>query len=110
MLKYLTESHSEKVLLNIITQKISIYIIAVMLMRAILLTAGFPLLTLAQHVIDLSGDNWTVKNAQGNASAPASLPSQVHLDLYAAGVIREYYSYRAVKYETLTKIFSRSVS
>lgn len=61
-----------------------------MLLRGVLLAAGFPLLTLAQHVIDLSGDNWIVKNAEGNVSAPASLPSQVHLDLYAAGVIREY--------------------
>ncbi|KAE8554084.1 hypothetical protein EYB25_002622 [Talaromyces marneffei] len=59
-----------------------------MLMRKkILLAAGFPLLTLAQRVIDLSGDNWTVKNEECNLSAPASLPSQVHLDLYAAGVI-----------------------
>lgn len=58
-------------------------------MRAIWLTAGFPLWASAQHVVDLSGNNWTVKNAQGNVSAPASLPSQVHLDLYAAGVIRK---------------------
>lgn len=63
--------------------------LASMLLRGVLLAAGFPLLTSAQHVIDLSGDNWTVKNAQGNVSAPASLPSQVHLDLYGAGVIRK---------------------
>ena len=60
-----------------------------MFVRAISLAAGLPLLASAQHVIDLSGNNWTVKNAQGNVSAPASLPSQVHLDLYAAGKIRK---------------------
>lgn len=63
--------------------------VANMLLRGVLLATGFPLLTSAQHVINLSGDNWTVKNAQGNVSVPASLPSQVHLDLYAAGVIRK---------------------
>lgn len=54
----------------------------------LLLAAGLPLLASAQHVVDLSGKDWTVRNAQGNVSASASLPSQVHLDLYAAGVIR----------------------
>ncbi|GAM42617.1 beta-mannosidase Bma2A [Talaromyces pinophilus] len=63
-----------------------------MLLRGVFLAAGFSLLTSAQHVIDLSGDNWTVQNAQGNVSAPASLPSQVHLDLYAAGVIPDPYA------------------
>jgi beta-mannosidase len=48
-----------------------------------------PLYTTAQHVVDLSGRGWTVKNARGNVTAPGSLPSQVHLDLYAAKVIGE---------------------
>lgn len=61
----------------------------VMLSGILLLAAGFPLLSVAQHVIDLSGKNWTVRNSEGNVSAPASLPSQVHLDLYSAGVIRK---------------------
>lgn len=43
----------------------------------------------AQHVVDLSGDGWTVRNQQGNVTVPGRLPSQVHLDLYAAKVIGE---------------------
>jgi hypothetical protein len=58
--------------------------------QALLLAAGLPLLSAAQHVIDLSGKGWTVKNAQGNVSAAASLPSQVHLDLYAANITSEF--------------------
>jgi hypothetical protein len=33
--------------------------------NVLLLTAGLPLST-AQHVIDLSGNGWTVKNSEGN--------------------------------------------
>jgi beta-mannosidase len=47
-----------------------------------LLQAGF-----AQHVVDLSGNKWTLKNDQGNISVPGHVPSQVHLDLYEARVI-----------------------
>lgn len=46
-------------------------------------------LSRAQHVVDLSGDGWTVSNHQGNVTVPGRLPSQVHLDLYAAKVIGE---------------------
>lgn len=45
----------------------------------------------SQHVVDLSGDNWTVSNKALNVSAPGHLPSQVHLDLYAANVIEDPY-------------------
>lgn len=45
----------------------------------------------AQHVVDLSGNGWTVSNNALNISAPGQLPSQVHLDLYAAGVISDPY-------------------
>lgn len=93
MLKYLAGAHSEKFSSDVVSENHYyseiIWWPANMLPRCVFLTAGFPLLTAAQHVIDLRGDNWTVKNAQGNVSAPASLPSQVHLDLYAAGVIRK---------------------
>lgn len=44
---------------------------------------------LAQNVIDLSGDGWTVSSKALNISVPGNLPSQAHLDLYAAGVIGE---------------------
>jgi beta-mannosidase len=55
--------------------------------KVLLLTAGLPLCTTAQHVIDLSGNGWTVKNSEGNVSVPGSLPSQAHLDLFAANFI-----------------------
>ena len=41
----------------------------------------------AQTVIDLSEHDWTLQNHPLNISVPASLPSQAHLDLYAAQVI-----------------------
>ena len=40
-----------------------------------------------QTVIDLSLHEWTLQNLPLNISVPASLPSQAHLDLYAAQVI-----------------------
>lgn len=46
---------------------------------------------LGQRVVDLVGDGWTVSNMALNVSAPGHLPSQVHLDLYAAGVIGDPY-------------------
>lgn len=45
---------------------------------------------LGQHVIDLSGDGWTVSSKALNISVPGRLPSQAHLDLYAANVIGEF--------------------
>jgi beta-mannosidase len=57
--------------------------------KLLLLVASLPLCT-AQHVIDLSGTGWTVTNSAGNVSVPGSLPSQAHLDLFAAGVISEW--------------------
>lgn len=41
----------------------------------------------SQKVIDLSRNNWTLENLPLNISVPGSVPSQVHLDLYAAQVI-----------------------
>lgn len=41
----------------------------------------------AQQVSDLSSLNWNLKNAAGNISIPAKIPSQAHLDLAANGVI-----------------------
>ena len=40
----------------------------------------------AQNIIDLSGPDWKLENGI-NVSIPASMPSQAHLDLFAAGVI-----------------------
>ncbi|KAL1964799.1 hypothetical protein VTN77DRAFT_6666 [Rasamsonia byssochlamydoides] len=58
---------------------------------SLLLAAASLPLTHAQHVVDLSGDGWTVRNAEGNVTVPGRLPSQVHLDLYAAKVIDDPY-------------------
>ncbi|OJJ45346.1 hypothetical protein ASPZODRAFT_153009 [Penicilliopsis zonata CBS 506.65] len=44
-----------------------------------------------QHVLDLSEIGWTVSSTALNRIVPGHLPSQVHLDLYAAGVIGRYY-------------------
>jgi beta-mannosidase len=45
---------------------------------------------LAQTVVDLTGDGWTVSSKALNISVPGKLPSQVHLDLLAAKAIGEY--------------------
>lgn len=47
---------------------------------------------LSQNVIDLSGASWTLENLPLNISVPGSVPSQVHLDLYAAQVIDDPYA------------------
>lgn len=45
---------------------------------------------LAQKVVSLTGDGWTVSSKALNISVPGKLPSQVHLDLLAAKVIGEF--------------------
>lgn len=45
----------------------------------------------AQKVINLSGSDWTLQNLPLNISVPGSVPSQAHLDLYAAQVIGDPY-------------------
>jgi beta-mannosidase len=47
--------------------------------------------TTAQSVLDLSTSKWTLSNPVHNISVPGSVPSQAHLDLYAAGVIPDPY-------------------
>lgn len=41
--------------------------------------------------IDFKKQGWTVTNEHGNITVPGSYPSQVHLDLYKAGVINDPY-------------------
>ena len=41
----------------------------------------------ASNVVDLSTQQWTLQNLDLNVSVPGNVPSQVHLDLYAAQVI-----------------------
>ncbi len=47
---------------------------------------------LSQKVIDLSGNDWTLENLPLSISIPGSVPSQAHLDLYAAQVIGDPYA------------------
>ncbi|EAW06662.1 beta-mannosidase mndA [Aspergillus clavatus NRRL 1] len=51
-----------------------------------LLSPGLPPVT-GQHVLDLSEPGWTVSSKALNRTVPGRLPSQVHLDLFEAGVI-----------------------
>ena len=48
-------------------------------------------LVLGQKVYDLSQATWTLQNLGLNISVPGSVPSQAHLDLYAAQVIGDPY-------------------
>lgn len=41
----------------------------------------------AQSIVDLTSEKWTVTNQYNNITVPGKWPSQVHLDLYAAGII-----------------------
>ncbi|GME25624.1 glycoside hydrolase family 2 protein [Neofusicoccum parvum] len=50
-----------------------------------------PAAVAAQRAVDLSGPGWTLSNPSLNVSVPAHLPSQVHLDLFAAQVIEDPY-------------------
>jgi beta-mannosidase len=45
----------------------------------------------AKNVLDLTSHPWTLSNDALNISVPARLPSQAHLDLFAAGVIGDPY-------------------
>lgn len=58
------------------------------LLSVIALVAHLPIYALGE-VFDLAGLNWTLRNENGSVSIPASIPSQVHLDLLTAGIITE---------------------
>jgi beta-mannosidase len=45
----------------------------------------------AKRILDLTTHPWTLSNAALDISVPARLPSQAHLDLFAAGVIGDPY-------------------
>lgn len=47
----------------------------------------FAVSVFSHKAIDLSGNEWTLENLPLNISVPGSVPSQAHLDLYAAQVI-----------------------
>ena len=44
-----------------------------------------------QKILDLSAIDWTISNSNLSISVPGQLPSQAHLDLYAAQVIGDPY-------------------
>lgn len=46
---------------------------------------------------DLGGNQWTLTNGNGSITVPASVPGQVHLDLWAAQKIEDPY----IKYVAL---------
>ena len=58
----------------------------------LLTTLFFAAIVCSLNVIDLSGSDWTLENRPLNVCVPASVPSQVHLDLYAAQVINDPYA------------------
>lgn len=61
-------------------------------MRASTLSLAFVLAHVsAKHVTNLTNSDWTLSNDALNVSVPGSLPSQAHLDLFAAGVIGDPY-------------------
>ena len=57
-----------------------------------LATLLFAASVFSQKVIDLSGHNWTLENTPLHISVPGSVPSQTHLDLYAAQIIGDPYA------------------
>ena len=61
-----------------------------MALLKLVLGLHFTLTAVAQNVIDLSGSDWTLANPPyNNISVPGAVPSQAHLDLYAAGIISD---------------------
>ena len=58
-----------------------------MAVYTIFVALSFIARVFSQKVIDLSENDWTLENLPLNISVPASVPSQAHLDLYAAQVI-----------------------
>ncbi|KAH8077515.1 glycoside hydrolase family 2 protein [Cristinia sonorae] len=50
--------------------------------------ASIPLVSFAE-VVNLSQLQWTLKNQNGSIAIPATVPSQVHIDLHRAGIITE---------------------
>lgn len=55
------------------------------------LLSVIPALSSATNIFDLSDQRWTLSNAPYNISVPGKVPSHVHLDLFAAGVIGDPY-------------------
>ena len=59
---------------------------------SVLAALVFAFSVFSQNVVDLRGIGWTLENLPLNISVPGSVPSQAHLDLYAAQVIGDPYA------------------
>ncbi|KAL9101422.1 MAG: hypothetical protein Q9163_003314 [Psora crenata] len=59
----------------------------IMSLACLFAVVPLALYAVAQNVINLSEDDWVLENLSLNISVPGSVPSQAHLDLYAAQVI-----------------------
>ena len=59
--------------------------------QAFLTTSLASIACCQQKILDLSAIDWTVSNSNLSISVPGQLPSQAHLDLYAAHVIGDPY-------------------
>lgn len=88
MLNWLLPPCSLTELGNLLVQFTWTFSAAMHLWKQLVLTA-LPCLpaALGQSVLDLSGDGWTVSSKALNISVPGRVPSQAHLDLFAAGAI-----------------------
>lgn len=60
--------------------------VSAMRLLSALSIACIPTLVFAD-VFSLSNLSWTLRNANGSIVIPAKVPSQVHLDLFDAGII-----------------------
>lgn len=58
------------------------------LLSVVALVAYFSTYVLGE-VFNLADLDWTLRNQNGSVFIPASIPSQVHLDLLKAGIITE---------------------
>lgn len=57
-----------------------------------------PLASVAQSVISLDRDDWSLNNPSKNITVPATVPGHVHLDLHRAEVIGDPYYGKSHEY------------
>ena len=58
---------------------------------SLLVTVQLPWLAAAQSVLPMNRLDWTLSSNNFSISVPGNVPSQVHLDLYAAQVVGDPY-------------------
>lgn len=63
-----------------------------MLIPEVAVAVFFATSVVSQKVIELSESHWTLENLPLNITVPGAVPSQAHLDLYAAQVIGDPYA------------------